>query len=269
MKMRRAFADLPGLQVHYWHGGQGRTPLLFLHPGPGSARSQVPLLEQFAETRAVYAPDLMGMGDSDPLPNDTPEVADFAAALLEFADILGLATFDLVASSVGARIGIEIAIAAPHRVRKMVLNRVVDTRAEQLEEMKKFHAPQVEPEPSGSYTMFVWNRMRSLYLYFPWFKQKAENARKRDLPPAHVLHTSFIEQIKMCTTAYRVFDAGWRFPLDRKLPLVKVPTLARKDAATLIPGSAVWEPTLSEEPLIASAENLAAFAADAVRFLDA
>ena len=45
---RRAFADLKEGQVHYWTSRTAtpdKLPLLVLHPGPGTARIQVPLLE--------------------------------------------------------------------------------------------------------------------------------------------------------------------------------------------------------------------------------
>ena len=64
--MKRRFADIAEGQVHYWQGGpknSRKVPLLFMHPGPQTARVQVPLLDVLAENRPVYAPDLMGMGD--------------------------------------------------------------------------------------------------------------------------------------------------------------------------------------------------------------
>ena len=81
--IRRAFADLPTRQVHYRRAGEG-PPLLMIHASPGSSKQLEGKITALAATRSVIAPDTPGNGDSTPLLVAAPEMADYAAAALEF-----------------------------------------------------------------------------------------------------------------------------------------------------------------------------------------
>jgi pimeloyl-ACP methyl ester carboxylesterase len=258
--------------VHYWAGGtDGPVPLLLLHPGPGTARHQVPLLNVLAQSRRVLAPDLMGMGDSAPPPASLgqPDLDYFADAVARFLDTLGIAQVDLMGSSLGGRVAVALAVNHPGRVRRLVLNRLMIMSGPVLEEMKAFHAPKVDPEQTGSYIQFVWQRCRDLYVYFPWFKDAAANVRKADLPSAEILHISFVEHIKMCATSHLAFTAYWNYPVAAALARLTVPTLARDDTAPLIPGADIWTVEGDVSPMTATPAQLQAVAAPVVAWLDA
>ncbi|MCB2108181.1 MAG: alpha/beta fold hydrolase [Rhodobacteraceae bacterium] len=276
--MKRAFGDIAEGQVHYWHGGCSHggeaagaaTPLLYLHPGPGTARHQVPLADAFAKTRRVIVPDIPGMGDSVPPPEHLgqPDLDWFADALVRFADNLGLKTFDLFGSSLGGRMCVAIALKHPDRVKHLVLNRVRVMEGENLAAMKKQHGPEVQPDQDGTYVWFVWNRMRNLYTYFPWFKYKAANMRKADLPPAELMHMSFVEHIKMCATSHKAFTAYYDYPITEKMGQLKVKTMCRPDTVAMIPGAVAWTPVYDGDLMQGTPEQLAGLAAQISAFLD-
>lgn len=271
--MKRAFADIAEGQVHYWHGqpdgAKSQMPLVFLHPGPGTARHQVPLLNVFARSVPVLAPDLMGMGDSAPVPANiiAPDLSYFADAVWRFLDSIGISQCILMGSSLGGRTAVEMALQQPARVRGLILNRIMMIGGEDLTEMKVKHGPQVLPDQSGAYIWFVWNRMRSLITYFPWFKQDAAHMRKVDLPSPELMHVSFIEHIKMCATSHLAFTAYWNYPIAEKLKGLSVDVLCRTETVDFIPGAKAWSPAFEGDPLSAKPEQLEALAQPVIAYL--
>lgn len=279
-RMMRAFADLDEGQVHFWQpetrvatGEGGPLPLLVLHPGPGTARIQVPLLEHLAETRPVLAPDLMGMGDSAPPPfddDDPPGIDYYADAVRRFLNAIGVDQCDVYGSSLGGRVAMELAISNPEKVRRLMLGQVRIMKGQDLDAMAERHAPKVTPDQSGIYAHFIWSRMRDLFTYFPWFKRSAAAMRKTDLPPAELMHIAFIEQVKMATTAYKAFSAYYRYPIEEKLSQVQAQTLVRGDGiAEMMPNAEEWDPALKGDPLTSDPELVEDFAAQMTAFLDA
>jgi pimeloyl-ACP methyl ester carboxylesterase len=274
MPVKRAFADIAEGQVHYWHGQPHRfrysdTPLVFLHPGPGTARHQVPLLNVLSESVHVIAPDIMGMGDSAPVPDHlaSPGLDYFADAVWRCLDGLGVSHCFLMGSSLGGRTAVEMALQQPARVKGLVLNRIMMIGGDDLGEMKDKHAPEVPPDQSGAYIWFVWNRMRDLITYFPWFKRDAAHMRKVDLPSAELLHVSFIEHIKMCATSHKAFTAYWNYPIAEKLKGLSVPVLCRAETAAFIPGAKTWAPSFEGDPLTAKPEQLSGLAAPVIDYM--
>jgi pimeloyl-ACP methyl ester carboxylesterase len=109
---------LGAIEIH--RGGHGGpAPLVYLHSaqgeGPGAA-----LLEELAATRLVVAPLFPGFGDSEGLQH-IDDIEDAAFHLLDVLDRSGLAECDLVGTSLGGWMAVELAVRWPERVRRMVL----------------------------------------------------------------------------------------------------------------------------------------------------
>jgi 2-succinyl-6-hydroxy-2,4-cyclohexadiene-1-carboxylate synthase len=109
------------LRMHVHLAGSG-PPLLLLHGFTGSAATWEPLLLHVTPRRRVIAPDLIGHGGSG-APADPARyrmercVADLPALL----DALDVAQVDLLGYSMGGRIALHLALAAPQRVRRLLL----------------------------------------------------------------------------------------------------------------------------------------------------
>ena len=96
-------------------------PLLALHGLGGTKASFLPTLGLMSAGHRVIAADLPGFGDSvKPLraPYDAAYFADVMAALL---DALEIDRTDVVGNSMGGRIALEMALAKPDRVDRVVL----------------------------------------------------------------------------------------------------------------------------------------------------
>jgi pimeloyl-ACP methyl ester carboxylesterase len=125
VRTRRAYFDCRFGQLHVrtafpTTGGFDEQMTLFcLHAEQSSSRAFTRFLPQIADVRSVYAPDLPGLGESDPSPNSS--LAEAAAALSDLADDLRLRQIDLLAVHSGAGAALDLAAARPALVRRLVL----------------------------------------------------------------------------------------------------------------------------------------------------
>lgn len=92
--------------MHHVRRGQGR-PLLMIHGLGGSHASWDPLVEALAAQREVIAVDLPGFGQTPPLAGEQ-SVAALTDALERFQAEHGLDRVDMVGSSMGARMVLEL-----------------------------------------------------------------------------------------------------------------------------------------------------------------
>jgi len=93
--------------MHFVRRGTGR-PLLLLHGLGGTWRSWSPIMDALAETRDVIAVDLPGFGETPPLAGEI-SIATLADAVTAFCAEHGLGAVDVVGSSMGARLALELA----------------------------------------------------------------------------------------------------------------------------------------------------------------
>jgi pimeloyl-ACP methyl ester carboxylesterase len=224
--MQRAFADLPSRQVHYRTGGDGGVPLLMLHASPGSGKQLVALARSLAPGRRVILPDRAGAGDSDALPLAAPGIADFAIAELELLDLLGADVVDVYGSHTGACIAVEMALLAPARVRRVVLDGIGLFSAAEAELYLRRYAPPLAPDLAGTHLAFVFQFCRDQALFFPWFEATREAARGGGLPTPAALHDMVVEVLKCLPTYHLGYHASFRYDARARLGLLRQSVLA-------------------------------------------
>jgi len=126
--MGRGYARGPFGLVHF-HDSAGLVkspktpwPLVLLHQSPASARqferAFAPLVARGVRFVAIDTP---GFGFSDPSPT-MPKLEDWASSVVAVLDHLGIAQADVLGHHTGALIGTEVALQAPSRVRRLILN---------------------------------------------------------------------------------------------------------------------------------------------------
>ena len=274
--MKRRFVDLPWGQMHLLDGGSGQAPPLVMLHGAGSSGAALRrLASRLAETRRVILPDLPGCGDSDPLPEADVGIDRFAAALLEALQAHGIGRCDIHGGHLGARVAIEAALAAPDRVRALILDGMGFYDDAARAAMLAHVAPEITPDADGAYLARAFQMCRDYFLFFPWFLRDADHRRPTGLPAPDAIHAKLIEVVRNGRTYGVAYRAALRYPLEQRLPLVRVPVLltaARTDnvfpqlarAATLLPDASV-----AETPGSATSETLAETARIFIDFLDA
>jgi pyruvate dehydrogenase E2 component (dihydrolipoamide acetyltransferase) len=110
-----------GARIGFSDVGRGETPLVFLI-GFGLDRSGWNLqLKHFGESTRVLAPDPRGTGASSDPGDAELTVERLALDVVGLLDARGVDRADLVGSSLGCAIALEVALLAPERVRRLVL----------------------------------------------------------------------------------------------------------------------------------------------------
>ena len=96
------------------------TPMVCVPPLGKTGRVFRPLLKDLGRDRSVYVPDPPGCGESD-APAQAAEVADQAASVVDLLDSLRLRQVDVVGFHGGSAAAVELAVARPDQVRRVVL----------------------------------------------------------------------------------------------------------------------------------------------------
>ena len=158
--VRRAYVAGRFGQVHYRIAGPGtaqRTPLVCFHPSPSSGRTFGALLREMGRDRYAIAPDTPGFGESD-RPPSAPEIADYAAAMAEFLDALGIPLADILGHHTGSKVAVELALQRPELVRSLVLISAPIYTDDELA-AQKTHYGRADIEADGSHLQRRWQWM--------------------------------------------------------------------------------------------------------------
>jgi pimeloyl-ACP methyl ester carboxylesterase len=125
-RVRRGYFECRFGQLHLHHampaggGFEEGTPVLCIQDLAGSARAFAPFMALAGRDRSVYAPDLPGLGESDP-PGPHASVADYAAALGDFLETMRLRRVHVLGNRAGALLGAELALLRPEQVAALVM----------------------------------------------------------------------------------------------------------------------------------------------------
>jgi len=118
LMVKRAYVDIPEGQIHYQFEGRGE-PLLLLHQGMFSSDEFIKVMPILGRHYQCIARDMLGYGMSDANPPDFT-IQDYARADIHFMNALGIKETRIVGVHTGCSIAVEIAIAHPERVDKLV-----------------------------------------------------------------------------------------------------------------------------------------------------
>jgi 3-oxoadipate enol-lactonase len=115
--VKSGFVELPGVRLAYEIAGDGH-PVVFLHGGLLDGRMWDAQFQFFAQQYQAIRYDMRGAGKSGTLPIAEPYVP--YQDLYHFLHALNIPRAALVGLSGGARLAIDLAIAHPELVRKLV-----------------------------------------------------------------------------------------------------------------------------------------------------
>lgn len=206
VSVRRSYVDSRFGQLHVTTARPTsvvRPSVVCFHHSPHSAEVYRDFLPVLAEDRVVYAPDTPGFGMSD-FPPRAPEVADYAAAMLDLIDRTGSGPLDLVGYHTGSLIAIEVALARPQRVRRLFL---VCIPVIHDAERRAFEATPWPPPISedGAHVMTEWQRSVT------WCHPKMTTAQ---------IAESFARKLRGGDRAAWGGRAAFRYPTAERLPRV-------------------------------------------------
>jgi pimeloyl-ACP methyl ester carboxylesterase len=122
--LNTGYVPVGDLNVYYEIHGQGGTPLLLLHGGLFEIELQFgALLDALSAGRQVVAIDFQGHGRTNDI--DRPlSNANLASDVVAVLSHLGLEQVDLFGFSLGGAVALELAVAHPELVRKLIVSSI-------------------------------------------------------------------------------------------------------------------------------------------------
>jgi len=186
--IERRFVAVDGCAVHYRVAGKG-PPVVMLHDSPRSSRLHLDTMRRLARRFRVHALDTPGYGNSDPLDNPAPVIADFAAVLGRTLATLGLTSAPLYATHTSAKIALEYAAmlgqasnpATPMPSRIILDGLSIPSGPLNPDFISAYMRPFVI-EGTGGYLVAEWTRMRDMLRWFPWFDHRPTTRMAIDMP---------------------------------------------------------------------------------------
>src|SRR5256884_4352186 len=112
------------LEIAFLEAGAGNTPLVLVHGNTSSSLFFQDFMLALAATNRykIYAPDMRGYGDTQPLPiNATRGLRDFSDDLNSLVQALGLTAFHLFGWSLGGNVVMQYTMDYPGTLRTLTL----------------------------------------------------------------------------------------------------------------------------------------------------
>ncbi len=211
-------------QVHYRRVGSGPV-VLCLHQSPLSSRDMLATMERWKTHFTCIAPDTPGFGLSDPLGVDRAEASDFAEAVIEFMDALGIERAAVYGFHTGAMISGALAAAHPDRIVCAAVNGYVVMTEPDRQDFIEHYLPPLQPKWDGSHLTWLWARMREQTIFFPWYRKSSAARLSFDVPPAEGLHNALLDFMR-AGDHYRVgYRAAFTMRSDIALRQTTTPIL--------------------------------------------
>jgi pimeloyl-ACP methyl ester carboxylesterase len=182
-------------------------------------------MERWKTHFTCIAPDTPGFGLSDPLGVDRAEASDFAEAVIEFMDALGIERAAIYGFHTGAMISGALAAAHPDRIVCAAVNGYVVMTEPDRQDFIEHYLPPLQPKWDGSHLTWLWARMREQTIFFPWYRKSSAARLSFDVPPAEGLHNALLDFMR-AGDHYRVgYRAAFTMRSDIALRQTTTPIL--------------------------------------------
>ena len=239
------YVDTRAGRAHLRRAGAAGRPVLVLPTGGGSSAQFAPVVRGLAATRRAVALDYFGNGLSEPLER-VPDAATLAGEAFAVADALGWDDFDVWGSHTGACVALEMAIAAPERVGRAVLEAPVMVTTAFRDDLLANYFPPFAPDRFGLHLLHVWNWRRDMFRYWPWYRVEHAAARAIGMPSPDDLQLYAVGILESGTSYDLAYRAGFGYDTRARLPELRRPAIltagphdmlanALQDAAALVP----------------------------------
>jgi pimeloyl-ACP methyl ester carboxylesterase len=119
VEIKSEYIRVNNFNIFYRYGGSGEE-IVFLHAARSSSRIWLRVMEKLISSFKVYAPDLMGHGESQQL-RESDALPDIPEFISKFLDRLEIKNPHLVGASRGGLYAMLFAEKYPNRVRTLTL----------------------------------------------------------------------------------------------------------------------------------------------------
>lgn len=220
-RFEHQLTDLEHGVIHSRWVGAG-PPLLVLPPGNGVG-PLLPLIDAWAAKFHVVMIDIPGYGLSAPLRDERPGIADYAFAIGNFCDRLGVARLGVFGSHTGAAIAAGLAALRPELVVTAILHELSFFSTAQRADYLQNYLPPYRPDAWGTHLLQAWHRYREQLLFRPWHRPSASTRRLSPADDLAALHETFLLQVAAGDGYRKCYEAVLRNDLVGTLCRVRVP----------------------------------------------
>jgi pimeloyl-ACP methyl ester carboxylesterase len=219
------FYESARLRLHYLvYGDESLPPLVLVHGTRDHARSWDFVAEHMTDRFCVYAPDLRGHGDSDWAVGSAYSVAAYVADLAKMMDVIDRGPVSLVGHSLGGRVTLDYAAAAPECVSRLIA----------IEGYGRQGSSDHPVERLRAYVKLVRDleqRGPHLYATLAEAEERMQEANKR-LTPEMVRHLT-LHAVKHVEGAQTGGRQGYVWKFDNYIRLTPAPEWTPADTALL------------------------------------
>jgi pimeloyl-ACP methyl ester carboxylesterase len=206
MRIRKHLVTVGWRRVHYRRAGKG-PPVILLHASPVSSEVFELQLRLFAKHFTAIAVDSPGYGLSDPLNHPQPEIEDFADALAETLDALGVGQCAVYGRHTGASIAVEFARRHPARTSMALTDGYPMFTDAVRDEYLRNYLTSIEPKWDGSHLLWMWFRYREQHVFWPWNAHDRAHRADQDVPDLAFLHRG-VKETLMAGNGYKLAYAA-------------------------------------------------------------
>ncbi len=267
---RHRYVELMHGQVRVGlRGASTRQPPTLLLPDlPGTPRQLDAYATELATDRLVIAPEMPGLGESDPLPS--PSLGAYVSVLDEVLAALDCEEVDIVAEGLGTAFAIALAANRPRRVRRMLLDAVPMIRNRDRRRFVREYCPRVVPDRAGSHVWRLFEQLRTAHMTWPWFERSAEAARMQRVElDAELLHAALVDAMRQPDSYGDAARAALEAALREIVKGVGQPVLVLQDARDVrYTGTGSLRRRLGDATLRSRPDTAAARAAACRAFFD-
>lgn len=222
----RAYVFIDSRKVHYRRWGNGPV-VLMLHGSPQSSCAMARLAEFFARQGfCAIAPDTPANGLSDSLANSAHcTIRDYARALIEFADALGIERFAVYGFHTGAAIATVSAACYPDRITGLLCEGLSAWQPEERKQLLDNYMPAFDIKWDGSHLCWLWARLEHQQLFFPWYTNTPENRMDFNLSSPRSIHINAMDWLAAGENYHHPYQAAFNFNTAEWLHHLNLPHL--------------------------------------------
>ncbi|MEM6832048.1 MAG: alpha/beta hydrolase [Pseudomonadota bacterium] len=222
MRITRHFAHIDGRDVHYRRCGAGPA-LVLLHASPVSSKVFEPAMRIFGKSFTCFAFDTPGNGLSDPLIAEDPDLSAYAAAQADLMSQLGITKAVVYGRHTGASIAVEIARLRPDMVTMVMTDGYPVFTDAQRQAYLSGYLTDLPTSQDGSHALWLWNRYRDQFIFWPWNKRGADTRADCDMPSTQFIHNGVVALMEAGNNYKAPYRAVFTFDALAALAEVTVP----------------------------------------------